>query len=119
VAIVLAVMVFCAVLEAWTMRSSIYYLCLTGVLILPIAYWGRLRFRRVCLVFASVALALAIIPVEFEVRGTGYCRIRLLRPAYGLPFSSPSDRADKEEDVVHYGCVVPANRPRRVVFIEY
>jgi len=117
VAIVLAVAVYCAALAAAAGRFSLFYLGVTGLLIPPIAYWGDLRFRRVCLVFAAVAFALSVSPVDYKVRGTGRPRISLLRATF--LGSSPPDDGRKPEDVVRYGCIVPLNPPRHVVLIEY
>ena len=87
-AIALAVIVSCAVLAAM----------------------AGLRFRRVCLLFASVALALAVSPLDFMVRETGRPRIRLLRTNFGL--SCPPDHAC-------YGCIVPLHAPSLALVINY
>jgi hypothetical protein len=117
VAIVLAVAVYCVALAAAIGRSSLFYLGATGLLIPPIAYWGHLRFRRVCLVFAAAAFALSVSPVDYKIQATGRPRISLVRATF--LGSRPHDGGSTPEDVARYGCVVPLNAPRHVVLIQY
>jgi hypothetical protein len=93
--------------------SGRYALLLWAVvfsLLLPLAFWFRLGFKKCCTTSLIIALAMAISPIDIVIMRLERPGLRLLPISYGIVC---------EHGTACYGCIVPLNPPRKALVLSY
>src|SRR5215470_8625902 len=108
--IVAGVIVFFLVLSTFSGRHSLFFWAILSSLLLPVAFWFRMAFKKWCLSMLVVALGLSMSPVDITVMRLERPGLRLLPISYGIGC---------QPGTACYGCIVPPNPARKAVVISY
>ena len=110
VGIFAGVLAFFIVVSFFSFRHSLVLWAIVFSLLLPVAFWFRVGFKRWCATSLLIALALAISPIDIVI-------VRRDKPSLSLLLVSHGDVCHRE--TACYGCVVLANPPRKALVLTY
>ena len=98
------------ILFLFSERHSLLLWALLFSLLLPLAFWFQLGFKKWCVASLLIALALVISPIDIVIMRLERHGVRLLPISYGIVC---------RPGTVCYGCVVTANSPRKALVLSY
>jgi hypothetical protein len=90
-------------------RHSLLLWAVVFSLLLPLAFWFRLGFKKWCAASLLIALALAISPIDIGIMRLERPGVRLLPVSYGIACLPGT---------FCYGCLV-VNPPRKALVLSY
>src|SRR6476646_7257867 len=97
-------------ISMFSSRYSLFLWLLLAAFLLPLAFWFRLGFKKLCIAFAIVAAGLAISPIDFTIQSSGKRGLQLLPISYGIGC---------KPGTACYGCIIPPNPPRKALVLSY
>src|SRR6516164_3298215 len=65
-------------------RHSLFFWAISSSILLPVAFWFRLGFKKWCVSLLFVALGLAVSPIDITIMRLETPGLRLLPISYGL-----------------------------------
>jgi hypothetical protein len=108
--IVGGVLAFFLILGFLSGRHSLFLWAVLFSLLLPLAFWFRLGFKKWCVASLLIAFALAISPIDIVITRLERPGARLVLISYGIAC---------QPGTVCYGCLVTANSPRKALVLSY
>ena len=97
-------------LNVFSGRHSLFLWAIFASLVLPLAFWFRLGFKKWCIFSLLIALGLTLSPIDITVMRLEKPGLRLLPISYGLGC---------QPGAACYGCIVPPNPARKAVVLSY
>jgi hypothetical protein len=85
-------------ISTFSSRHALFLWFLLAVFLLPLAFWFRLGFTKLCIAFLVVATGLAMSPIDFTIKYSGKRGLHLLPISYGIG-CAPGTAC--------YGCIIP------------
>lgn len=104
------VLVLFVSLNLFSGRHSLFLWAASSSLLLPVAFWFRLGFKKWCVALLLVALGLAVSPIDITVTRLERPGLRLLPISYGIGC---------QPGTACYGCIVPANPAHKAIVLSY
>ena len=108
--IVAGVFAFFLILEFFSGRRSLFLWAVAFSMLLPLAFWFRLGFKKWCVASLLVALALAASPLDIVILRLDRPGVRLLPISYGIAC---------QPETACYGCIISAHPPKRALVLSF